>query len=145
MRIQCDSLKYARLLGKKGVKSCDADDLMSTFTEIEIFNIYNKLEVDTMISGAVDKVFVKHDRSIENMLLKHDRLMESVFAKQDEKLAEQRREFNVRMQDMSKYHESQIREQRNESLTSRRWLAGTVITVGLSLAAYLSALIQFNH
>jgi len=72
MRIQCDTLKYARLLGKKGVKSCDADGFMSTFTEIEIFNIYSKHEVDSMLSEAVDKVFLKHDRSMENMFSKRE-------------------------------------------------------------------------
>lgn len=123
MRIQCDTLKYARLLGKKGVKSCDANGLMSTLTEIEIFNIYSKHEVDSMLSETIEKVF----------------------AKQDQKLAEQRREFDARMKDISKYHDTQIRDHRSELLASRRWLAGTVITVGLSLAAYLSALIHFNH
>ena len=49
MRIQCDSLKYARLLKRKGFKSCEADGLMSTLTEIEIFNIHSQHEVNTMI------------------------------------------------------------------------------------------------
>ena len=71
--------------------------------------------------------------------------IEKVFVKQDEKLAEQRREFDARMNDISKYHDSQLRDNRAELLASRRWLAGTVVTVGLSLAAYLSALIHFNH
>lgn len=123
MRIQCDTLKYARLLGKKGVKFQEASGLMSTLTEIEIFNIYSKQEVDSMLSESIEKVF----------------------AKQDQKLAEQRREFDARMKDISKYHDAQIRDHRTELLASRRWLAGTVITVGLSLAAYLSALIHFNH
>lgn len=130
MRIQCDTLKYARLLGKKGVKSCDANGLMSTLTEIEIFNIYSKHEVDSMLSETIEKVFAKQDQRI---------------AQQDLKLAEQRREFDTRMKDISKYHDTQIRDNRSELLASRRWLAGTVITVGLSLAAYLSALIHFNH
>ena len=39
MRIQCDTLKYARLLRKKGMKSDVGDEFMSTLTEIEIFNI----------------------------------------------------------------------------------------------------------
>ena len=123
MRIQCDTLKYARLLSKKGVKSCVANGFISTLTEIEIHNIYSKHEVDTMLSESIEKVF----------------------AKQDQKLAEQRREFDARMKDISKYHDTQIRDNRSELLASRRWLAGTVITVGLSLAAYLSALIHFNH
>ena len=123
MRIQCDTLKYAKLLNRKGVKYSDASGFMSTLTEIEIFNICSKQEVDTMLSETIEKVF----------------------AKQDQKLAEQRREFDARMKDMSNYHDTQIRDNRSELLASRRGLAGTVITVGLSLAAYLSALIRFNH
>ena len=123
MRIQCDTLKYARLLRKKGLKSEVGDEFMSTLTEIEIFNIYSKHEVDSMLSEAVQEVF----------------------AKQDQKLAEQRREFDARMKDTAKYHDQQIRDNKSELLASRRWMIGTVITVGLSLAAYLSALIHFNH
>ena len=123
MRIQCDSLKYARLLKRKGFKSYEADGLMSTLTEIEILNIHSQHEVNSMLSEVVEKVF----------------------AKQDLKLEEQRREFDARMKDISKYHDSQLRDNRSELLASRRWLAGTVVTVGLSLAAYLSALIRFNH
>ncbi|KTD56764.1 hypothetical protein Lsan_2924 [Legionella santicrucis] len=123
MQIQCDTLKYAKLLEKEGVKSDAAQGFMSTLTEIDIFNLYSKQEVDSMLSETVEKVF----------------------AKQDLKLAEQRREFDMRMQDIAKYHETQLRDQRGELLASRRWTIGTVITVGLSLAAYLSALIHFNH
>ena len=145
MRIQCDSLKHARLLRKKGMNANVAEDFMSTLTEIHIFNIYSKQEVDGMLSEAVKEVF----------------------ATQDQKLAEQRREFDARMQDTANYHEQQIRDNKSEllasrrdnrnelmssrresridSLTSRRWMVGTMITVGLSLAAYLSALIHFNH
>jgi hypothetical protein len=130
MRIQCDTLKYAKLLGKKGLESEAAEGVMSTLTQIEIFNLYSKHEVDSMLSETVEKVF----------------------AKQDLKLAEQRREFDVRMRDTAKYHDAQLSEQRaelseqrRELLASRRWTIGTVITVGLSLAAYLSALIHFNH
>ena len=123
MRIQCDTLKYARLLSKKGVKSDSANGFMSTLTEIEIFNIYSKHEVDSMLSESVKEVF----------------------ATQNQKLAEQRREFDVRMKDTARYHEQQIRDNKSELLASRRWLAGTVVTVGLSLAAYLSALLHFNH
>ena len=145
MRIQCDTLKYARLLGKKGFKSEAAHGFMSTLTEIEIINIYSKHEVDSMLSDAVKEVF----------------------AMQDLKLAEQRREFDARMQDTARFHEQQIRdnksellasrrdnrnalmasrrEGRSDALTSRRWKVGTMISVGFSLAAYLSALLHFNH
>ncbi|HFL2715803.1 TPA: hypothetical protein ACGWTM_002991 [Legionella pneumophila] len=123
MRIQCDTLKYAKLLRKKGLNSGVADSFISTLSQIEIFNLYSKQEVDSMLSETIEKVF----------------------SKQDLKIAEQRREFDVRMQDIAKYHDAQLREQRSELLASRRWMIGTVITVGLSLAAYLSALIHYNH
>lgn len=123
MRIQFDTLKYARLLRRKGINLDMADDFISTLTQIDIFNLHSKHEVDSMLSESVEKVFVK----------------------QDLKLAEQRREFDTRMQDIVKHHDTQLREQRSELLASRRWTIGTVITVGLSLAAYLSALIHFNH
>ena len=145
MRIQCDSLKHVRLLRKKGMNANVAEDFMSTLTEIHIFNIYSKQEVDGMLSEAVKEVF----------------------ATQDQKLAEQRREFDARMQDTARFHEQQIRdnksellasrrdnrnelnasrrESRSDTLISRRWMVGTMITVGLSLAAYLSALLHFNH
>lgn len=123
MRIQYDTLKYAKLLSKKTNKPELADKLISILAQIEIYNLYSKHEVDSMLSESVEKVF----------------------AKQDLKLAEQRREFDARMQDIAKYHDNQLREQRSELLASRRWTIGTVITVGLSLAAYLSALLHFNH
>lgn len=123
MRIQFDTLKYAKLLRRKGIKSDVADDLISPVAQIEIFNLHSKHEVNSMLSESVEKVF----------------------AKQDLKLAEQRREFDARMKDISQYHEIQLRDHRSELLASRRWMIGTMITVGFSLAAYLSALIHFNH
>ncbi len=75
-----------------------------------------------------------------------------VFAEQDKKLAEQRREFDARRKDTLNYHAMKLQELRNEAeehrkelVAARRWTVGTIITVGLSLAAYLSALIHFNH
>lgn len=105
--------------------------------QVEIFNLYSQQEVDSMLSQSIREVFAEQALKLE---------------KQDLKLAEQRREFDASRQDTAKYHEAQLREQRSELqelrkelrsevLTSRRWVIGTVI----SLAAYLSALIHFNH
>lgn len=120
MHIQCDTLKYAKLLNKKGVGAETAESWISTLTAIEIFNLYSKCEVDNMLSEAVKKVFI-----------------------------EQRREFDARMKDIISHHEAQRREQRTELLASRRWMIGTVITVGLSvMAVLLTALfqvLQLNH
>ena len=127
MRIHCDTLKYAKLLERKGFKTKTAEGFMSTLTQIEIFNIYSKYEVDSMLSEAVKEVFAKHDRDIEKVL------------------AEQRREFDARMEDNAKYHEQRLRDNKNELIASRRWMIGTVITVGLSVITYLSALLHFSH
>ena len=163
MRIQCDTLKYATLLKKKGLKSNDADGFMSTLTEIEINNIHSLHEVNSMLSESVKEVFIEQDKKLAEQRRENDL-----------KIAEQRRKFDARMKDSAKYNESQLREQRNtakeerntakeernqyrkesieqrkafhdELVASRRWTIGTILTVGLSLAAYLSALIHFNH
>jgi hypothetical protein len=141
MRMQCDTLKYATILKQKGLKSSDANSLMSTFSEIEIFNIHSKIEVNTMLSESVEKVFAKHDQIRLDMLAKYD---ESLL-KHDLKLAEQRREFARQLQEQRKEAKEHRAEYRAELLASRRWTIGTIITVGLSLAAYLSALIHYNH
>ena len=130
MRIQTDSLKYAKMLINQGFSPKHAEGLLFMFSKMEIRNLYSIDEVDTMLSETVKKVFDE----------------------QDKKLAEQRREFDERMKLM---HEQRLedrngliasrREDRSELIASRRWMIGTVITVGLSLAAYLSALFHFNH
>ncbi len=119
VRIQTDTLKYAKILKESGFSKELSEGFFSTLTQIEIHNIYSIDEVDNMLSEAVRQVFVE----------------------QDKKLVEQRREFDERM----KSYNEQLRENRSELLASRRWMIGTIITVGLSLAAYLSALIHFNH
>ncbi|HHF0530573.1 MULTISPECIES: hypothetical protein [Legionella] len=93
-----------------------------------------------------------------------------VFVEQDKKLAEQQREFDARMQDIAMRNDleanhhalelgelkQELKEGRsrsdtiwhnmmNELAANRRWTIVTIITVGLSIATYLSALIHFNH
>lgn len=119
MRIQTDTLKYAKMLKTAGFLPKLANGFMSTLTQIEIYNVYSTLEVDNMLSETVREVFNT----------------------QEKMLVEQRREFDEKM----KSYNEQLRENRGELLASRRWMIGTIITVGFSLAAYLSALIHFNH
>ena len=134
MRIQTDSLKYAKILNVMGFSNSNAQALMSILTKIEIYNLYSKAEVDKMLSESVKEVFFELRREFNTGML------------------EQRREFDERMQSLEKYHDQQlkyqgqqVRDNKNELLISRRWLVGTVITVGLSLAAYLSTLLHFSH
>jgi hypothetical protein len=141
MRIQTDTLKYAKILKGSGFSDDAADGLMSTLTQIEIYNIYRVKEVDNMLSEAVKQVFVE----------------------QDKKLAEQQREFDARMVDIARRNDKELGELKhelkdgrsrsdtiwqnvmNELASNRRWTIATIITVGLSIATYLSALIHFNH
>lgn len=123
MRIEFDSLRYAKLLESRGLSSKMAESIISTLTEIEILNIYSLREVNGMLSESVKEVF----------------------RTQEEKLAEQRREFDARMQSLEKYHEAQLSDNRRELLASRRWLIGTMVTIGFSLAAYLSAMLHLSH
>lgn len=141
MRIQTDTLKYAKILKESGFSKESSDGFFSTLTQIEIHNIYSVAEVDNMLSEAVRQVFVE----------------------QDKKLAEQQREFDARMKDISKRSDKELGELKhelkdgrsrsdvvwqnvmNELASNRRWTIATIITVGLSIATYLSALIHFNH
>lgn len=128
MRIQCDTLKYANLLKKRGVEAGVADKVMSTVTQVDILNIHDKDEVTTMLNESTKAIFAEQDKKL---------------AEQSKKLAEQRREFDARRKETARYHEQQLRDNKAELLTSRRWMIGSVITVGVSLATYLSALLHF--
>ena len=103
---------------------------MSMITGMEIHNLYSSDECDSMLSETVEKVFAKQD----DMLREKQREF-------DYKLTEQRREFDVRMLLMKE----QIDKDHDELKASRRWLIGTIVTVGMGLAAYLSALIKISH
>lgn len=119
MRILTNELKYARLLRQAGFSPKKSEAIMSMISNAEIHNLYSKNEIDTMLSETVEKVF----------------------AKQDDKLREQRREFDTRMFLIKE----QIDKDHDELKASRRWLIGTIVTVGMGLAAYLSALIKLSH
>ena len=151
MNLQYNSIKYATLLKNRGLKSSTANALISTLSEIDFFNIISKQEVYNMLNEAIEKVFIKHDKIMSDMLKKEDLKI----AAQRREFAAQRREFQASMRDMAKSNEKkileqraefqeQLKEQRKELLDSRRWVVGTIITVGVSLAAYLSALIHFK-
>ena len=119
MRIQTDTLKYAKILSKKGFSKNAAEGFFEMLSGLEITNLYSIKEVDNMLSETVKQVFIEEDK----------------------KLVEQRREFDERMNVFKEL----LNENRSELLASRRWLIGTIITVGLSLAAYLSTIVHHTH
>ncbi|MBA2710082.1 MAG: hypothetical protein H0U57_05785 [Tatlockia sp.] len=148
MRIRTNTLKYAKLLQAKGISSKSAEAFMTVLSEIEIYNICSSDEVNGMLSESIKEVFVE----------------------QDKKLAEQRREFDVSFNalkmELKEGHarsdvsfnafKLELKEGRNRSdlivqnlmneiAANRRWTIATIITVGLSIATYLSALFRLSH
>ena len=130
MKIQCDSLKYVTLLESKGISHKSAKACFEVLTDMKIQNIYSVNEVNSMLNEAINKVFEDRDKVLEQ---------------RDKRLAEQKREFdeNLRLQ-RQEMLESR-KELRQEILASRRWLMGTMLTIGLSLAAYLTTLFKMIH
>lgn len=130
MRIQCDSLKYVTLLESKGVPEKSAKAHIEVLTEMEIFNIYSVNEVNSMLNEAINKVFEDRDKVLEQ---------------RDKRLAEQKREFDENLRIQRQEMLESRKELRQEILASRKWMVGTMITIGLSLAAYLTTLIKIIH
>ena len=120
MRILTNELKYAKLLRRNGFNPGQAESIISMISEMEIHNVYSKNEIDIMLSEAVERVFLK----------------------QDEKLREQQREFDEKLS-LNRNESREFRKDFHEVLkSSRRWLIGTVITVGMGLAALI---INISH
>lgn len=119
MRILTNELNSAKLLRRAGFSVKKSDAIMSMLFSSEIYNLYSKEEIDIMLSETVEKVFA------ENRFM----------------LNEQRREFDAKMVVINK----QIDKNYDDLKSSRRWVIGTIITVGMGLAAYLSALFQISH
>lgn len=160
VRILTNELKSAKLLRRAGFSLKKSEAIMAMMTGVEIHNLYSSEEIDIMLSEAVDKVFVENRREFDEKIKEHRR-------ESDEKIKEQRREFDAMFNliqsesresrkehradfasRFSQFQEENIesrKNQLNEIITSRRWLIGTIVTVGMGLAAYLSALIKLSH
>lgn len=141
MQVQFNTLKYATLLANKGFNSRDARSLMSTLTEIEFNNIHSIQEVDTMLSQSFREIMAEQDKKLAQQ--RRDSRLRHV--EQEKKLAQQQRELETKLTEQRQEFKTHLQEQRNEWMTSLRWTVGTIISVGISLAAYLSALIHYNH
>lgn len=152
VKIQCDSLKYVTLLERKGITEKSAKAHIELLTEMEIFNIYSVNEVDSMLSEAVNKVFEDRDKMLElrdkrfseSIKTNEKRFVEEVKAN-EKRLDELRHEFVESLRLQRQEMLDSRKEIRQEIITSRRWLVGTTITLGLSLAAYLTTLIKILH
>lgn len=141
MKIQCDSLKYVTLLESKGISEKSAKAHIEVLTELEIFNIYSVNEVDSMLSEAVNKVFEDREKAFE---LRDKRFLEEIKAN-EKRFETQRRDVDDNLRYARQEMLESRKELRQEIVTSRRWLIGTTVTIGLSLAAYLTTLIKMLH
>ncbi|KTD25161.1 hypothetical protein [Legionella maceachernii] len=141
MRIQIDSLKYAKMLKARGFPTRPAEALVSVLTEVEIQNVYSISEVNSMLSESIKGVFDEHEKALKE-----------VFDEQEKALANQRREFDAHHSALkAELKEGRDRSDRvyenlmGEIATSRRWAIATIITVGFSIATYLAALFRLGH
>lgn len=127
MKFEFDTLKYAKLLISKGVKSNDSEALSESLTAINMRNIYSKAELDAMVPQTVTDVLTQFRRESD---LRHAEFKERLEADRQQFAADQLR------------HEADFQRYQLEQRSGRRWLAGLIITVGIALGGYLSALMH---
>lgn len=134
VRIITNELKSAKLLRKSGFSPRNSEAIMSMISTMEIHNLYSRDEVDIMLSEAVEKVFARQDEKLREQQREFD-----------EKLNLQHRELSSRLTLVQDENRDSRKEFREEMKSSRRWLVGTIITVGMGLAAYISTIIKLSH
>lgn len=113
-------LNYATIdamknLVNKGFTQDQAETILLEMSKTEHDNIYSKTEIDEMLAETVKNVFT-----------------------------EIRREFDKRMEASEKrleVTEKRIEDEIKEMRSHKRWIVGTMITVGLAVIGYL----QFFH
>ena len=116
VRILTNELISTKLLSSYGFSPEESKTILSVLSYMEIYNLYSKEEIDIMFNGTIEKVFCRNR----------------------EMLNEQRRDFDAKMALM---HE-QDKKNHDYLKSARRWVIGTIITVGMGLPAYLSVLIK---
>lgn len=136
---------------------------MSTLTTMEIHNIFSKDEVNNMLSESIQNVFTQQDQKLAEQRREQEQRIAEQRREHDQRITEQRREFEARMQEVAKRDETALQELKNELkegrdrsdriwqsmmnelAANRRWTIATIITVGLSIVTYLSALVHFSR
>lgn len=119
MKLELNTLKCVKLLIKKGFERPQAEALAETITGLNIRNIYEKEEVNTMLTEAMERI------------LKEEACRRKEDARRNE------RELDILQRRLDNEY--------RESIVARRWMTGIIITCTLGLAGYLSALIHLIH
>jgi len=121
MRIEFDTLKCAKILSSKGYSLRQAEALSSAIASMEIRNLFDKTEVNNMLADVVKNVLEECRREFDKQFSLTEKRVNSEIAS-----------LNAR-----------ISTELAEARAGRRWVIGSIITVGIALAGYLSALIHF--
>jgi DNA-binding transcriptional MerR regulator len=130
MHVEIDTLKCVKMLQSRDFTIKDARNLVEAFTKTKIRNVYSKNEVDIMLSQTIKAQFEEYDK------LRKERIKES-----DKKLEREREIFEKQLA----IQREQMKEDIKEIRSSRRWLGTLIISVGLGLASYITALFHMTH
>jgi len=98
-----------------------------------------------MLSEAVERVFDDNRRKNEALEARYERQFEQLesridrqYAQLEAKIDRQCEALEIKIDRLAMRHHEELK-------SSRRWVVGTIITVGMALATYLSALIKLYH
>ena len=119
VRFNYATISAKNRLIKQGFEQNQAEAILLELSETTHENVYSKLEIDEMLSETVKNVFTEMRREF------------------DQRREDQRNEFDKRMELSEKRFEDEIKEMRSH----KRWIVGTIITVGIAIIGYL----QFIH
>ncbi|MCH9644726.1 MAG: hypothetical protein K0U29_04170 [Gammaproteobacteria bacterium] len=62
MKLELDSLKCAKMLSNGGLNTGQADAIAMALTDCEIWNLFNRDEVMTMVNEGLDRIIEKYER-----------------------------------------------------------------------------------
>ncbi len=137
MKIEIDTLKYAKMLTNNGFASNQAKTLTESFTAIEIKNVLNRQEVMNMIK----EIFTESDARHKAMREEDERRLKATREEDERKHKELLASYEMRMQESRLHSEKEIAAIR----TGWHWAVGTIVTVGIALAGYMTTLILYTH
>lgn len=130
MKLEFDTLHCAKMLVEFGLQPKLAQGLVETLANTDIRNCYSTQEVNAMLPETVQKTLDKYQAD-----------MDMRFERENREYERKRAEFKQDLEMQLKRTEDLYQKDR----AVHRWVIGTIITVGIALAGYLSALIHLTH
>ena len=152
VKFEFDTLQCVRMLIQNGISLELAEPMVAMLASSEFWNLYSKREVDSMLNETVEKVFRENraevDRRLEEQRRGFDKWIEEykrLYEESKRQYEEDRRRSDAHIEADKQRFETEMAKFQIEAKADRRWVVGTIITVGVALAGYLSALIHFTH